>query len=484
MGRHHKNNSKKARRRERNRTPISGHARIGNELRPPFTKLEKMSLVSWKDERLPEMLWAALIRVAFTQDQALGEFRRLLNFISKHPKKEQLSDITITGISKLDDSVREELIAFLIARPETASALTTLRLFHTLPARQTWDKLLPDTKPDTGLLMRATGALLWNQSQEATDCRWVRIMALLLTGELNVPQSTAAELFGYPNEGDQGSVRSSIRATEISFPCEDREWSQNFWKEAWESTSCMELTPLKEVVTPEMVVTRASISELLDHLKQHWLKTHLTTAIDAKHDAVFGMAFYAIRLLEELLSIGIGTSVLGRLGLRTILEVHISLRFLLVRNDQTLWSKWRSFGAGQAKLNSLRFDDAVDAPKYLSIENIDQIAKEDIWEELLIINIGSWSGLDLRHLSEQAGLKDIYDKYYSWTSGYVHGTWGPIRESCFVTCGNPLHRLHRYPETHSLPDAVCDATMLVDNILDDLEKPYPGLSQRLRAKEE
>jgi hypothetical protein len=80
------------------------------------------------------------------------------------------------------------------------------------------------------------------------------------------------------------------------------------------------------------------------------------------------------------------------------------------------------FGAGQAKLNALRFDDVLEPPKYIDVDNIERIAGEDIWEEFLTINIGSWSGLDLRRLSEKSGLKDTYDKYYSWTSGYVHGT--------------------------------------------------------------
>jgi len=320
----HKNKSKKARVGERNRTPISGHTRVGNELVPPFAQLPKMSPTSWMDDRLPEMLWAALIRVVNSRDQALGEFRRFLDFIFRHPKKELLSDITLTGISKLDDPLREEVITFLIAPRETASALATLRLFQTLPARHTWDKLLPAIEPDTQLLMRAIGAHLWHQSQEATDCRWLRIMAYLLTDKLHVPKHMAAELCGYPNEGDQRAVRPTIRASEISFQCSDRQWSQNFWKEAWQNTPCLELTPIKEVVTPGTIVTRVRVSEVLEHLKSHWLTTHATTAIDAKHDAVFGMAFYAMRVLEELLIMGVGTSVLGRLGLRAQAQKPLS----------------------------------------------------------------------------------------------------------------------------------------------------------------
>lgn len=82
-------------------------------------------------------------------------------------------------------------------------------------------------------------------------------------------------------------------------------------------------------------------------------------------------------------------------------------------------------------------------------------------------------------MSERSGLKDIYDIHYSWTSGYVHSTWGPIRESCFETCGNPLHRLHRFPERNTLPDTVHDAAVLVDAMLVDLNSAYPGFDVRL-----
>ena len=149
---------------------------------------------------------------------------------------------------------------------------------------------------------------------------------------------------------------------------------------------------------------------------------------------------------------------------------------------QELWEKWRMYGAGQAKLNALKFDDNIDPPKNIDIESIERIAGEDLWEELLTINIGNWSGLDLRRLSEKADLKDIYDSHYSWSSGYTHGTWGPIREACYQTCGNPLHRLHRYPERRALTETVEDAAQLVDCILEDVDVAYPPFTERIVQK--
>ncbi|MCM2284154.1 MAG: DUF5677 domain-containing protein [Desulfobacula sp.] len=191
------------------------------------------------------------------------------------------------------------------------------------------------------------------------------------------------------------------------------------------------------------------------------------------------MAFYSLRILQELFGIGIGSSIIGRLGLRTILEIRITLHYLIKNDDKKLWEKWRMYGAGQAKLSALKFDENIDPPKHINVENIEKIAGEDLWEEFMTINLGNWSGLDLRRLSEKSGLKDIYDSHYSWTSGYTHGTWGPIRESCYQTCGNPLHRLHRYPGRIALPETVEDAALLVDDILEDVDISYPSFKVRI-----
>ncbi|MBW2664360.1 MAG: hypothetical protein JRD93_20885, partial [Deltaproteobacteria bacterium] len=467
MAKRNKNKQKRKRSKsKKNRTPISGHTRQGSQLKPPFSKLENVQLCNWMNDRLPEMIWAALIIVAVDRDYALVQFRRILDFISKHEQTENLSDITLTGFSKMEEPLREEILSFIIKPPETAYALATLRLFEALPAYDTWDRLLPKVEPNVELLMDAVGATLWHQSQESTDLRWVKLMAKVVTGKIRgIPEKQAKEWCGYPNMGDQRSVRPSIRAAEmIQFPGDTpgTAWTKAFWDEAWENTSCLALTESKDSRPFEVGATRQQVYFVLDKLKLHWKETHSTTAIDAKHDGVFGMAFYALRILAELFSIEIGNSVLGRLGIRTILEVHINLRFLLTKNDKNLWKKWRVYGAGQAKLNALKFDDNIEAPKHIDVESVEKIAGEDMWEEYLTIDLASWSGLDLRRLSEQSGLKDTYDKHYSWTSGYAHGMWGAIRESCYQTCGNPLHRLHRYPERRRLRDTVDDAAQIVD----------------------
>lgn len=477
-------NKRKKSRSGKNRTSLQDHKKVGKQLQSSFAVMaDKVTFSSWSNERLPEMIWAAIIRVIDDQDYAIGEFRRILSFIGEHDEKNQFSDVSLTGISKLPEALREQFIGFILENKTTASALVVLLLFDNLPARETWVNLLPKEEPDISILMDAVGFNLPHQSQEATDCRWLKLMAQVISEKFHVPRKMAEEWFRYPYEGDLRKVRPSIRASEMAenpLVEKDLTWPNAFWDEAWRNSPCLALMEEKESTIEEVPpVSRTDITSLLSKIESHWSDTHSTTAIDARHDAIFGVALYVVKVLDEMLGIGIGTGILGRLGLRTILEAHISLKYLLYKDDPELWKKWRAYGAGQAKLNALRFDELMDPPKHINQSTIEAIAGEDLWEEFLNIELGSWSGLDLRKISEKAGVKDAYDAHYSWTSGYSHGTWGPVRESCFETCGNPLHRLHRYPKQQSLPDTISDACLLVNAVLDDLDRSYSGFSHRI-----
>ena len=472
----------------RNRTPIGGHRRVKGKLVTPFNAseaAETMKDSSWIDTRLPEMLWAVLVIYALGRDEGLDCFRKVLTFVAEHARKEDLSDLTLTGISELEPTLREELISFITGLPGTSDVLASLKLFDALPAKDDWEKHLTYSDPDIRMLMGAIGSSLWHQTQEATDCRWLRVMAIIMAGKVSFAthlEKFVDMLFTYPDGYPENEVRPRIRAAEIgldTLQSRERMWPDAFWKQAWEDTECLRSTQRHSKLPSGEVVTRQAISELRARLEEHWLDTHSSTAIDRKHDAFFGMAFFALRTLEELMGIGVSTSILGRLGLRTILETRINLGYLLKEDDPELWQKWREYGAGQAKLNALRFDEYLEPPEYIDLDAIEGIASEDIWEELLDINLAGWSGLDLRKLSERSGLKNTYDKHYSWASGYAHGMWGAIRESCFQVCANPLHRLHRYPERFSLQDTVEDAARLVDDIIEDLDDAYPSFETRV-----
>ena len=471
-------------------TPIDSHTQQRGDLIPPFiTHLgSKLQITSWMNDRLPEMLWAGLIATAFDRETALGVFRTILNYTRDHQDNETLHDLTISGIAKLDPPLRSDLVQFITGLPGVAPALSPLLLFNDLPAKNDWQGRLPDTQPDVAFLMVAVAEMLHHQSETSTDCRWLRVMGMVAAGKMTFSpelRHVFDEWLKYPADYDkvQGSVRSSEGAL-FHPPTKpaDLTWPKTFWSECWSQTPCI-LIPDEEISLPvEAQVTRQQISYVLENLQYHWQRTHSTTHIDPKHDGVFGMAFYCLRTLNEIMGIGNSTGILGRLGLRTILETRVNLAYLLKQDDQALWENWRRHGAGQAKLNVLKFQDNEELPGYIDLETLEAIASEDLWAELLTINLGSWNKSDLRTTSETAGIKHIYDQHYPWTSSYAHATWGAIRESGYQTCANPLHRLHRYPNMQPLDDCLHDAAKLVDQILEQLDHEYPTFKHRVLEK--
>jgi hypothetical protein len=314
-------------------------------------------------------------------------------------------------------------------------------------------------------------------------------MGAILGRRMIVPEQELLLLNAYPSKGDQTIVRPSIRSAEGAMDMgdsKDRTWRHAFWQECWMKTPCMARAPMTEPQQADSSPDNSlsmSLVAVRRELAAHWEATHKTTAIDPRHDAVFGIAFYAIRIVQELLLHRATGTVLARHALRTLLELRVSIAYLLQHDSDELWRKWRAYGSGQAKLASLKAEETVEeGPAHIDPETLRQIANEDFWEEMVSINVGHWATADLRKLSEQAGLKDQYDRYYGWTSGFVHGQWGPIRESVFRTCLNPLHRGHRCPyeeDPEQLPAVTGDVGHLLNDILSEVDRAYPSFSRRL-----
>ncbi len=446
---------------------------------------DKLEFASWMNDRLPEMLWAALILASADREETFREFSRILNFVAGHDRKGELENLTITGITCLDDNLRGEVIAFITANPRTSLALSTLLLFESLPVRDEWEYHIKTPQPNLDLLMEAVGDTLFHQSPGATDCRWLWASGMAAAGKVHVNKALsgfAETMTNYPNLEPGAPEGARVRAAEGALSkvaYKTSNWPTNFWQEAWDKSPCFQLSSSGQSERVQLSTTRQEINEVIENLLEHWKQTHSTTAVDAKHDALFGITFYVLRILAEMMAIGISSGILSRLALRTILELRINLKYLIDTNDSELWKKWRSYGAGQAKLSFLKLEELEEPPHYIDMERLEHIASEDLWEEFLTIDIGNWAKGDLRKLSEQVQQKDLYDQYYPWTSAYTHGMWGAIRESSFQICGNPLHRLHRYPERQPLQDCLFDAVSLVDEIIEHLDVEYPSFPHRL-----
>ena len=79
-------------------------------------------------------------------------------------------------------------------------------------------------------------------------------------------------------------------------------------------------------------------------------------------------------------------------------------------------------------------------------------------------------------MATESDAKEIYDGYYGWSSGFVHAQWGAVRDTDFITCHNPLHRLHRIPRAFPRRQASVerDAASLLNGMIDLVDLLYRG----------
>jgi hypothetical protein len=485
---------KKPRRSGRLSTTIQEHRRDGSVLTPPLATLSDLpntQAVSWRDDRLPELLWVALLVTHLPREDCLTLFGQFAESVLMHePASARPFDVTFSGLSRVGEHVFDKFIEPLMYVSGCKQALSGLKVLEGFPGKERWERHLGEDVLDVEWkpLMYAVAHTLNQQSQESTDCRWFRVLCLMAGDKLQLPlQEMVREFVEYPYRGDQRKVRPMIRSTEGALGTlldSTSDWPKRFWEQCFERTACWPLSLSWENEPSRLGTTVIRVKEVYSALVRHQQETVKGTVVDAQHDTVFGVCLYGLALLQELLQLEVSRSISGRMSLRTLSELVITLAYLVHMNDLDSWRSYRVFGAGQAKLQYLKLDEASEDTAYVDLDTLIELANEDVWEEFLPIELGHWANSNLRKLSIEANVKDIYDEFYAWTSTYAHGHWGAVRDAVFVTCGNPLHRLHRIPREmpKNSPNVIPDACRLVDHLLSLLDQCYPSFNERVTVK--
>ena len=475
---------------------LSSHKRYKNELKPPLLQLPNLELSNWLHNRLPEMLWAVLVVGNLERDKALEFFRYIGTYVGEN---KEFYDVSLTGLGKLPpEKVRDFIKHMLNWSEEVSNVLRALRLYPEVPAFNIWNELLdePILDEDWEKLFSAVQKSFDHQSQEATDCRWIRILCLMVGGKIHFLRSMeeiVREIAEYPHCGDLAKIRPTIRSmemcTDISFNGEDLMWPKNFWKHNYNSTRCIpevisndETKIKKEEAFKEIENSRNhfvnEIKQVRNKLITHFFESVDDTRVNPRHETSFGLALYSLTFFSEIIFYRTSNSITGRVALRSLIEVYITFRYLLKKEQESaeVWDDFHSYGTGQIKLVCLKLNELSQESNCIELDELYMIMIEDMSVEFIPINLGQWGKIDLRKMSEYADVKEVYDLYYSYTSGFVHGTRGAIRESVYQRCLNPLHRYHRIPQFNNLsfmPDVTLDSVKIVNKILECLSVAYP-----------
>jgi Family of unknown function (DUF5677) len=483
----------KAMKAKRMHTTLGQHHRIKKTLVPPLNRLPGERRFSrWVDERVPEMLWACLVRAVLPRNEALEALRGVAliarEFIGSAAV---LSEIipTHSNLAARCPELIPRIVQIVGKYPLGYAALRPLIAIESLPGRERWIAALgmePDPQ-ELNALADAIPEFLDHQSEESTDVRWLLVLYGGLSHKMHYPKSMSERvdsIRSYPNHGDMRRVRPSIRASEpiVWMPLGGGDpvfpWSPQFWQECHSRTPCLIVEPeAVEVPEPKAADIGPRVVQALNDVSNHWIETSTSTAVDAVHEGTFTFVLYALTCLLEMVGVN-RLGIAGRLLLRTLAGCRITLAYLQHRNDPDLWAKFRKYGVGQAKLALLKLEEAAKPPHSISIETLKRLANEDVWQEYSDIDLGNWAGIDLRKMAEESGTKEVYDAHYGWNSGFAHGHWSAMRDVMLTTCLNPLHRLHRVPAggERGLGDVVPDAAEIVEAMIVGLLRAYPGAS--------
>ena len=478
-----------------NFSALEAHPKKGKSLKSPYSKLSNVSFSSWRDNFLPNMLWAAVVGVSVPRDQYLQLFRSVLGRLGRLESLEYRF-LAHSWLSTYRGDQFNFIMEPLLDCPDTINSLASLRLLDSLPDREHWFGFVPETMPEGAgtILATAVGASFDHQSELATDIRWLKVMAFLVADRIKFPsgekfESKIEEIRQFPDVGNMHEVRPSIRSAEMTvrvvengdhrpeaIPVFDAE---EFWSECREKTECI----VERNYQPVRLNCHALLDELTElsiGLADHADDVAPHTGIDPRRDAAFGLPLFAISLTIEAACAPTHTLAGGRILLRAVTEAAITLSYLSTKDDDSIWKQYRNYGSGQAKLAFLKAVREDDVPSFIDLDDLHDLANDDTWMEFLDINLASWEKLNLRQMATQAGRKDIYDRYYSWSSGYTHGHWTAVRDTVFTTCMNPLHRFHRVlAPTRQMPSTLDDCCKLINLMLDELNKLYPSFKDRV-----
>jgi hypothetical protein len=484
-----------------NYSSLGSHRREGAKLRPPLSQFDKMAMSSWRDDHMPEMLWAVLLTLVLRRSDYLACFRAIAEVCApwflenadragepeERANHEVINFTAVLDHTKLAQLTVEQFQTFVnipLKHPLGYAALRPLLLVESLPGYERWKDALAvePTNGDWQTLSQAIGEVLDHQSEKSTDIRWFKVVSPILADRMRFAdhlQERVREILAFPDRGEMRSVRPSIRANEMSLRRNPpSEWIQAFWSELLAKTICLDPSDRSEYVLPQGTsIEEANLYGCRRAVIHRFLENLTPKRTDARLDSAFGFVLYALSLIEELLSKNQQHGILGRLGLRALVEVHITFCYLVLKDTPELWTSYRVYGAGQAKLAFLKAQELNgDLPRFLDEEALHAIANEDLWQEYLDIDVGHWAKSNLRELAIACGAKETYDRYYGWSSTYVHGQWCAVRDTNLITCHNPLHRLHRIPRVlhRSLTSMEADAIKLTNEMIQRLDTLYPS----------
>jgi hypothetical protein len=453
-----------------------------------------LKIGDWLRDDLPDLLWPALV-LAENGTSAGEDFRRWQRALL-----EDFPDVDRSVLASGIDGRMTSLDGLIHAVPEIAESVraralefgllsdTVTEALRSYPERP--GQVLGSSDPSVltnvsgNLLVKAVYDCMTDGHREAV-IKCISIWSAVQAGTFSTDQTTIELLQDYPTNFEKRAkadtvVRASWGASkgaQVAFDASKYEhavkWAKIFWGVNSMTTPCIRKKDSSDADPPASRdevpdATHGSDTADGDKLSGSSLReraldllSSYVEAIDKSPSRLYdpereevntGLVMKAGRDVAAALSApDLWCSEHGAHVGRTLVENRILLAWMYQQDQASIYSKYKSYGAGKAKLYALI---AEELPASLRInghsESVDRLREvshnDDIFDRREVdISSTFADGKSLRQMAEETGLIDLYRHAYQLESGVAHSEWWSVELHAMERCRNPLHRAHLVP---------------------------------------
>ena len=462
-----------------NTSTLEQHTIKKGVIQPPLNTIPNMNPTHWNKDRLPEYLWLGLILIAYENRtegiETVGKILKGITKINNELIRPRLSDIF-----SLDDDSQEDIYSMMcnIINYEILSPLTVIFRDRNY---NIFNKYFYDEKQTVidrlQTLSNAIKTYYDHQSYESTDLRFCAFSLMVFQKKIRFSSTMKHikdTLMNYPYTSHDNKIMRSYRPTIRSMEMSDmmispnRNFLDNFWREVSMKIECEP----KAFKYNASKINHEDILNIFKNVLQYINVMHKEKCIfEEKYDVVMGSISYILKIFNEITSNNLTNGILGRNGLRTIIEVYITIKYLLKieSEEPNIWKMYKVYGIGKYKLPLLKErEEKVSSSAHFFTEHIEALINEDQFEEFLDVDTRYFDKKSIKSKFEEVDEYDLYHLSYEYDTNFVHGFWGAVRESSMYQCQKASHQYHLVPDINfelNLPDVKEDMINILEKLL-------------------
>lgn len=450
----------------------------------------------WMRDTLPNMLW--ICSVIATNDELRGMHlamntldvvdEALAELIQDEPvAKRPVIDGQLTSLELVSEDARSTILERLqslglydLVVPEKFA--NALGMYPNAPGRwliMPWisNGLSIDWEAAQRYLTKVIETSAHGQDRVPTRAKFIVLARYAKAGRIVLAHEGAEDtidlLARYPGELSADEMRRAdptIRAMFLAFAnaFDDAEgegkaveWARKFWRTNWHIYPCStdDAYPGAPSNPENVAESRAHFVQKVRELHQQFLETARKADPDLyepdRYEVLTGITLRALRLAHATASSPVLWS--GEHGspmIRSLIEALIVFRWLVKRDDASLYYGFKEYGRGHLKLLKLHLEDYLDSlgepdedlQEYLNY--LDAEVNQDVGEEWQNISIQStFGGVSARDMAIDVGMEQEYRLLFAPASSATHGEWYSLDRYVLQRCHNVLHGGHRIPRS-------------------------------------